>query len=246
MAKVGRPALKTNGYAMVEELTEQFVSDLKEIHQNIYDFEFDCHQVSQMIASKSESTEINIQICTYILEHKKEIALLAPFSYFVECASKIFSLAHAAAFNSMTLTNVYNYYKKRGIKARLSLMNLPQKMKKFHYDSQEFTNLIMSDPTYAIPSTRLEIYNRKYSNCLRLVNDFQPGMKNALAIFFKNRRIMRHSLVKPVFAERVLDYMIASNDVISVSSTELTETEESSSEEEGEEEGVGEGQAGSE
>lgn len=137
------------------------------------------------------------------------------------------------------------YFSFRGNKARLSLMNLPQIMKKFHYDSQEFTNLIMNDQTYASPPTRLAIYKRKYANCLLIAEDLQPGMKNALNVFFKHRRKMRNLLVLRVLAEKVLDYMLSTHEVISVSSTELTMSEESiNEEEEGEEEGGGE--AGSE
>ncbi|VUZ48898.1 unnamed protein product [Hymenolepis diminuta] len=250
MANVRRSLSKVTGYKMVEARTEQFVSDLKQIHQNIYDFEFDCHQVSQMIESKCENCEINVQICTYLVEYKKEIDLLAPFSYFVNCALKIFSLAHAAAFAPMASTNVYDYYRKRGVKARASLMYLPKMIKKFHYDSKNFTNIIMNDPAYASPSTRLTIYKEKYTNCLQIGEEYQPGAKNALNVFFKHRLLMRNQLIVRIFAEKVIDYMISANEVISVSSTELNTSEESVNEEEEEEEEEeseeeGEGEAGS-
>nr|CUU99074.1 hypothetical transcript [Hymenolepis microstoma] len=123
---------------------QKFVADLKEIHGRIYDFEFDCYQVSQIVMSGSESLDIRAQARAYILDYKKEIVLLARFSPFVDVAETIVPLLLPFESDPVPSRELYNYYNERGRKMRLALKDLKSKLVKFRHDSKDFENIIIS------------------------------------------------------------------------------------------------------
>ncbi|VDO02214.1 unnamed protein product [Rodentolepis nana] len=91
----------------------RFIREFREIHNSIHNFEFDCHQAFQFVTSVTESLDIRAQARAFLLEYKKEIILLAPFTYFVNCALQI--LPHIQPFESDPVPSriLYNYYNER-------------------------------------------------------------------------------------------------------------------------------------
>ncbi|VDO06071.1 unnamed protein product [Rodentolepis nana] len=100
-------------YENVVELCQRFVYDVRVIHNSILDFEFDCHQAIQIVMNFTESLDIRAQAHAFLLEYKKEISLLAPFSYFVNCALQIWPLVQLMESDPTSSRNLYNYYNER-------------------------------------------------------------------------------------------------------------------------------------
>ncbi|VDO16752.1 unnamed protein product [Rodentolepis nana] len=178
----------------VRELTElikQYAREFLEIYHRIRDFEFDCHQVSQLILSGGGDNEINSQIWAYLRDFKEDIALFAPFSYFSKCALEIFPLVKPFASVRMTSRHAYDFYCERGRKMRLALEKLKGLGEKFHRDSIDVEQRVFFDPY-------LRDEMKKYLDCWNAYFAFRPLLTNlrcswvpVVATFFKHRRIVR-------------------------------------------------------